>query len=160
LCKNLTDKVLKAAAWFDEQGYPAQAVDHALRSGDPAQAKELILKHWFPLLSRGEVTTVLRWLDALPEAVQAGDPSMALASCWAFYLSGQIAAIAPHLERANDAYERMVSEGTLTGTEQSSVAAQTPMDRTIPKDVIDDEHTRAVRDSHRGPSERKLDRTL
>ncbi|UCC62459.1 MAG: helix-turn-helix transcriptional regulator, partial [Anaerolineae bacterium] len=37
---------LKAAAWFEDQGYAGEAVDHALRSGDMQRAKELILKHW------------------------------------------------------------------------------------------------------------------
>lgn len=122
---------LKAAAWFEEEGHAEEAVDHALRSGDVTQAQELILKHWEPLLGRGEVTMVLRWLDALPEETQVDDPSVALANCWALYLGGQIAAIAPHLECANDAYERMVSAGTLTGEQQSSVGAQLFMLRSV-----------------------------
>jgi LuxR family maltose regulon positive regulatory protein len=122
---------LRAAAWFENEGHAGEAVDHALRSGDVARAKELILKHWTPLLSRGEVTTVLRWLDALPEEIEVDDPSVALASCWALYLSGQSLAIVPHLERANDAHERMVREGTSTDTQRSSVAAQLAMLRSV-----------------------------
>ncbi len=122
---------LKAAAWFEDQGYAGEAVDHALRSGDMQRAKELILKHWNSMLHRGEVATLLRWLDVLPEEIERDDPSLSLARCWALFLSGQSAAIAPHLERADDAYERLVSEGTLGGVPQSLVAAQLAMMRSV-----------------------------
>jgi LuxR family maltose regulon positive regulatory protein len=122
---------LKAASWFDEQGHPAQAVDHALRSGDPGQAKELILKHWGSVFRRGEVATVLRWLDALPEQATAGDPSLSVAHCWALFLSGQSTAIARPLERAHEAYDRLVAEGALSGVPQSVVAAHLAMMRSV-----------------------------
>ncbi len=122
---------LKAAAWFESEGHPGEAVDHALRSGDMARAKELVLKHWLPVLHRGEVATVLRWLDALPEEMKADDPFVALASCWALFLSGQIPAIAPYLERADNAYERLVDEGSLSGAQQDLVAAQLAMMRSV-----------------------------
>ena len=122
---------LKAAAWFEDQGYADEAVDHALRSGDMQRARELILKHWDSILHRGEMATLLRWLDGLPEEMEVEDPSVSLARCWALFLSGQSAAIASPLERANDAYERLVGEGTLDGAPQSLVAAQLAMMRSV-----------------------------
>jgi LuxR family maltose regulon positive regulatory protein len=71
---------LKAAAWFESEGYFDEAVDHAFRSGDMAQAREQVLKHWIPVLHRGEVATVQRWLDGLPESKNGTDPSVPLAS--------------------------------------------------------------------------------
>jgi LuxR family maltose regulon positive regulatory protein len=121
----------RAAAWFESEGHASEAVDHALRSGDVAQAKALILKHWLPMVHKGEVATLLRWLDALPEEIERDDPSVSLARCWALFLSGQHAAIASPLERANEAYEQMVSEGTLDGALQSLVAAQLSMMRSV-----------------------------
>jgi LuxR family maltose regulon positive regulatory protein len=122
---------LKAAAWFEDQGYADEAVDHALRSGDIQQAKELILKHWLPIFHRGEVATVLRWLDALPEEIERDDPSVSLARCWALFLRGQNSAIGPHLEQANNACERLVGEGSLGGAQQDFVAAQLAMMRSV-----------------------------
>jgi len=78
---------LKAAAWFESEGHPDEAVDHALRSGDMLQAREMFLKHWIPVLHRGEVATVLRWLNALPESGDEADPNVPLARCWALFLS-------------------------------------------------------------------------
>jgi len=122
---------LKAAAWFESEGHPGEAVDHALRSDDMARARELVLKHWLPALHRGEVATVLRWLGALPEEMKADDPFVALPYCWALFLSGQIPAIEPLLEQASNAYERLVGEGTLTDVQQSQVASQLSMMRSV-----------------------------
>jgi LuxR family maltose regulon positive regulatory protein len=121
----------RAAIWFENEGYAGEAVDHALRSGDMQRAKALVLEHWTSILNRGEVATVLRWLDGLPEEIERDDPSLSLARCWALFLSGQSAAIAPHLEQANDAYEGLVSEGTLDGAPQNLVAAQLAMMRSV-----------------------------
>ena len=80
--------LVRTLGWLrDEQGFAGEAVGHALRSGDIAQAKELVLKHWTSILNRGEVATLLRWLDALPEEIERGDPSLSLARCWALSLT-------------------------------------------------------------------------
>jgi LuxR family maltose regulon positive regulatory protein len=122
---------LKAAAWFESEGHPGEAVDHALCSGDMARARELVLKHWLPLVHRGEMATVLRWLDALPEEIERDDPSVSLARCWVLFISGQSLAIESHLEWANNAYERLVGEGALSGAQQDQVAAQMAMMRSV-----------------------------
>jgi LuxR family maltose regulon positive regulatory protein len=122
---------LKAAAWFESEGYPHEAVDHALRSGDMARARELVLKHWVSVLHRGEIATVLRWLDALPESKTGADPTVPLARCWALFISGNAVAIEPHLERATTSFERLVGEGSLSGAQQDQVAAQLAMMRSV-----------------------------
>ncbi len=122
---------LRAAAWFESEGYPYEAVDYALRSGDMVKAREQVLKHWMPVLHRGEIATVLRWLDALPESGYESDPSVPLARCWALFLSWQSSAIGPHLEQADNAYERLVGEGSLSGEQQLLVAAQLAMMRSV-----------------------------
>jgi len=122
---------LKAATWFDSEGYPDEAVNHALRSGDMVRAKEMFLKHWLPVLHRGEVATVLRCLDALPESVERDDPSVSLARCWALFLSSQNSAIGPYLEMANTVYERLVEEGSLDRMQQDQIAAQLALMRSV-----------------------------
>ena len=134
---------LKAAAWFESEGHPGEAVDHGLRSGDMVQARELFLKHWLPVLHRGEVATVLRWLDALPKEIERDDPSLSLARCWALFLSWQNSAIGPHLEQANNAYERLLDEGSLSGAQQEQIAAQLAMMRSVLARGRG-EHTRSV----------------
>ncbi|UCD99032.1 MAG: hypothetical protein JSV42_19185 [Chloroflexota bacterium] len=122
---------LKAAAWFEKQGLYSEAVDHALFSGDMVEAREKVLNHWVPVLHRGEIATVLRWLDGLPESSTSPDPYIALARCWALFLSWRNSAIEPYLEQANDAYEQLVGEGTLSGIQQKQVAVQLAMMRSV-----------------------------
>jgi LuxR family maltose regulon positive regulatory protein len=122
---------LKAAAWFESEGHPGEAVDHVLRSGDMTQAKELVLKYWDPFFKRGEVATVLRWLSTLPEEMKEDDPFIALPHCWALFLSGQIPSIAPYLERADKAYKRLVGKGSLSGVQQRLVASEFSMLRSV-----------------------------
>jgi LuxR family maltose regulon positive regulatory protein len=121
----------RAAAWFERQGYPSEAVDHALRSGDMVQARDLVLRHWLLVLHRGEIATVLRWLDALPEEIERDDPSVSLARCWALFISGHSLAIGPHLSQANNAYERLVGKGALRGVQKDLIAAQLAMMRSV-----------------------------
>jgi LuxR family maltose regulon positive regulatory protein len=122
---------LKAAAWFEREDHPGEAVDHALRSGDMARARELVLKYGEPFLHRGEVATVLRWLDALPESKNGSDPFLPLARCWALFLRGQNSAIELYLEQASSAYERLVNEGSLSSAQQDFIAAQLAMMRSV-----------------------------
>jgi len=134
---------LKAASWFESEGHPTEAVDHALRSGDMVQAREMVLKHGPPVLHRGEVATVLRWLDALPENTSESDLNVPLIRCWALFISRQISAIKPHLEQAINAYQQLVGEGALSGAQQDIVAAQLAMMRSVlARDRGD--HTRSV----------------
>ena len=122
---------LKAAAWFEREGHPGEAVDHALHSGNMLQARGMFLKHWMSFLHRGEVATVLRWLEALPDEMKAEDPSLALAHCWALFLSWQNSEISLHLERADNAYNRLVDEGSLSSVQQGQIAAQLAMMRSV-----------------------------
>jgi LuxR family maltose regulon positive regulatory protein len=122
---------LKAAAWFESEGLAGEAVDHGLLSGDMVRARELFLEHWVSVLHRGEIATVLGWLNALPDEMKRDDPVVALANCWALFLSGQGSAIEPQLEQATSAYERLVDDGALSGAQKDLVAAQLAMMRSV-----------------------------
>ncbi len=122
---------LQAAAWFEREGHASEAVDHALRSGDMVRARELVLKHWILFVHRGEIATVLRWLDALPESRDGAYPTVPLARCWALFISGNSSAVEPHLERTSNAFKRLVGEGALYGAQQDQIAAQLAMMRSV-----------------------------
>ncbi len=121
----------KAAVWFDSEGYPDEAVEHALRSGDMDLAREMVLKNWMQVLHRGGVATVLRWVDALPEDEDGFDPEVPLARCWALFISGMNTAVEPHLEQATNAYERLVGNGSLSGQQKNLIASQLAMMRSV-----------------------------
>lgn len=59
----------RAAAWYERTGLFAQAIQHALAAQDFSHAAAMIEHVAEPLMHRGEVTTVLGWLDTLPDDV-------------------------------------------------------------------------------------------
>lgn len=65
----------RASGWYarqveaNTQPFVADAVQHALAARDWPQAAQLIESHGLALALRGNVATVLGWLDALPEAL-------------------------------------------------------------------------------------------
>ena len=139
----LTALHLKAAAWFESEGHLGEAVDHGLRSGNMQAATDLFLKHWMPFLHRGEVATVLRWLDALPEEAGRDNPLISLARCWAMFLNGQGLQLEPYVEQAHEAYERLASGGVLSSRQQNEILAQEALMRSVVARARGD-HTRSL----------------
>ena len=122
---------LKASDWFDSEGYPGEAVDHALLSGSTEKAREQVLKYWTPFIHRGELATVQRWLDELPQSRNGPDPAVPLARCWVLFISGQNLAIEPHLEQAETSFKALVEMNAISGKEKDMVDAQLAMMRSV-----------------------------
>ena len=63
----------RASAWYRDAGLVVDAADHATAAGDFDAAVELAGSHYEYFVSQGQLATVMRWIDALPEAVTAQD---------------------------------------------------------------------------------------
>jgi LuxR family transcriptional regulator, maltose regulon positive regulatory protein len=72
----------RAAAWWDAEGEPGEAIGHLLAAGDAAEAGELVSRWWNAELQRGRLMTVLAWLERLPAETVAGDARLLLARAW------------------------------------------------------------------------------
>lgn len=83
----------RAAAWWDEQGEPGEAVHHLLAAGDPGAAGELVSRWWNAELQRGRLMTVLGWLERLPAETVAGDARLLLARAWLALDLGDLAGV-------------------------------------------------------------------
>ena len=95
----------RASAWYSANGYPAEAIRHALAASEPDSAAQLIEEQALLLLTRGELTTLLNWLAALPEASIRARPWLSIYHAWALVLSGQTGAAERRLEDAEAASE-------------------------------------------------------
>ena len=73
---------LRASAWYSDHGVPSRAIEHALASGHPEAAEELIASEWQPLADRVHNESFASWLSALPDERIAADPRLALAAAW------------------------------------------------------------------------------
>ena len=62
---------LGASCWYKDNGHLAEAIGHALSAPDHDLASRLIEEGVEDAVERGEGTTALRWLEALPTEAQA-----------------------------------------------------------------------------------------
>lgn len=72
----------RACAWYEQQGQLVEAVGHALAAGRPENAVGLIERAARPLLLRGELRTLGRWLETLPEPLVRTRPRLCLLQAW------------------------------------------------------------------------------
>lgn len=68
----------RASVWFEQSGWVAEAVEHALLGQDGARAAWLVELHGESMRMRGELVTLLRWLEALPEEAIRARPKLGL----------------------------------------------------------------------------------
>jgi LuxR family maltose regulon positive regulatory protein len=101
---------VQAAQWFADNGFPEDAVRHALAAADWTRAAELITSGLdSDLLRRGETTTLRRWSETFPDTFLCSHPSLCLVYAWALILTEQLDTAETYLARA----EHM---GQATGT--------------------------------------------
>lgn len=82
----------RAAAWHEDHGAPALAVEHLLQAGDTDQAAQRVAELGLPLYQRGQVSTVRRWLLELGESRVRDHPPLVISMTWTAMLLGEVAA--------------------------------------------------------------------
>lgn len=114
----------RASVWFESNGFPVEAVNHALAAKDFTRAATLIEQNIYPMFNRGTHATVRHWLQALPEEVLFTRPSLCLLYAWAFLYVGEIAACKRPLDVAARVWRAEGNRARLgeVYTFQSSVA--------------------------------------
>jgi LuxR family transcriptional regulator, maltose regulon positive regulatory protein len=68
----------RAAAWLEENGYLEDAVEYALKAQDYELAVRLMDQVRNSLYNRGEVRTLLSWLNTLPEELVRSQPDLSI----------------------------------------------------------------------------------
>ncbi|MGD9030722.1 MAG: LuxR family transcriptional regulator, partial [Anaerolineae bacterium] len=80
----------RASRWYEAEGFQSDAVKHALAARDWERAAGLILGAEDRMLRRGEVVTLLGWLQALPDEALRSHLQLYLSTSWALILTGQL----------------------------------------------------------------------
>ena len=102
-----------ASAWFAENGYLNEAVDHALAAGDPAHAVDLVELDGTRLLEQSKMTTLLGIVKKLSADLVVGRPRLQLVIAWANILLQRPALTDIALNRFQEALGRTdLSEAT------------------------------------------------
>jgi LuxR family maltose regulon positive regulatory protein len=81
----------KASAWYEANGFGAEAIKHAMAAKDTEASVRLVRSYVEESLSRGEMPTLLSWLDGLPESALRLHSDLAGYKSWLLHLRGQSA---------------------------------------------------------------------
>jgi LuxR family maltose regulon positive regulatory protein len=87
----------RASEWHQENDSLTEAVSHTLSARDFERAARLIEAAAWEMLTRGELTTLLEWLDALPDDLTQARPRLGILRAWALALDGRWQAAEPSL---------------------------------------------------------------
>lgn len=96
----------RASAWYEEHGDDDQAIHHALRSGNPERTNQIVADASGRHINAGELTTVRRWLDALPPEVVRQHAQLSASYAWCLVLAGETHGV---VERLADAEKALAS---------------------------------------------------
>jgi LuxR family maltose regulon positive regulatory protein len=78
----------RASEWFARNGYPTEAIEHALAAQDPARAAWLVEQAAEGALMRSEIVTFLGWVGRLPDEMVRARPGLHLRYTLALLISG------------------------------------------------------------------------
>ena len=90
----------RAAQWYADHGDAAEAIGHALASGDNSLSRRLVAAHWRQPFNAGQLETVRMWLDALPAELVAADASLSAARAWVALDTGRLEEVGAALDAA------------------------------------------------------------
>ncbi len=121
----------RAAAWFEGQGSPDEAVQHALAGDDADAARRIVERYADELLLRREGTTVQRWFEALPDD-GASSRRLLLARARVELYRGRVAEAEALLDEAEHA-EQPRDDGTF---EPTSGRVASPLATLVPTAML------------------------
>lgn len=79
----------RAGAWFEEKGMFEDAIRHAMAASEYRRAGMLIARHWFRYAVTGQLASLERWLEALPEHLRGRDAPLVLVKAWICAIYGR-----------------------------------------------------------------------
>lgn len=105
--ENLTTLHTRAGEWFNQQGLKREAIKHLLASRDYQGAAELIGEISADIIQQGEHTTVIGWINALPEDFVKEKPDICVLHAWALQLTGESETAEARLVDVENAVDRL-----------------------------------------------------
>ncbi len=93
----------RASTWYADHGLVGEAIEHAIAGGDVHWAADELERQWLGLYSAGHATTLLDWIDRLPEEAVLARPVIALVRAGVARAQGRFNEVEPWLARAERA---------------------------------------------------------
>jgi LuxR family maltose regulon positive regulatory protein len=99
----------RASAWYELHQMPAEAVQHALAVPDAKLAARLIEPIALPLAYQGQLSTVLGWLSALPEALIRTRPLLCASHALLLTVTNQLESAEARLQEAERGIQKEIA---------------------------------------------------
>jgi LuxR family maltose regulon positive regulatory protein len=98
--EEIDDLQRRASAWYAANGLTEEAFKHALSANDLPAAAQLVESQALDYLKTGALSTLLGWLEQLPEETIMGHPWLSVFFGWALLLTGRLENLAGYLAAA------------------------------------------------------------
>jgi ATP/maltotriose-dependent transcriptional regulator MalT len=97
----------RASEWYEQNGSPDQAIHHALEAQDWERAASLVEQAARAAFFNGQLTTLSRWIETLPEEWVRARPRLRLYQSWAHLTGGQFERAGQMLQEAQQALQAL-----------------------------------------------------
>ena len=115
----------RASAWYEEQGLPGEAIDHALRGEVFERATRLVDEHADAMWRRGEHERLRLALAALPEELIVSRPDLCIFQAWYLFASGRKETAERFLAAVELAIQDGAPDGPNAGSDGTGATAPT-----------------------------------
>jgi len=103
---------MRACLWFETHGYIEEAIEHALKAGDPLFAARIVERHCYQEIEADRNYVVGRWLASIPKDITRQSLTLVLAHTWVAMFGNQLEQVAA---LTGDAEALLKAEDTHTG---------------------------------------------
>jgi len=108
----------RASAWYEQNGYPSDAIRHALAAKDFERAAGLIELAWSAMDLSYQSSTWLGWVKALPDVLIRARPVLSVGYAWALLDGGELEASEARLYDAERCLDKPTDEMVVVDKEQ------------------------------------------
>jgi len=95
----------RASAWYEQNGWIDEAVNHSIQARDWERTARLVDQNILAFLSRGQLATVMKWVDVLPQELFLHHPALCVRIAVALTQAGRWYLTAPFIANAEKAVE-------------------------------------------------------
>lgn len=93
---------IRASTWFEKNGWIEESISHSLKAKDWDNVSRLIDHHFHRYLENGQMVTVLKWIEGVPQDVIFKYPKLSAQVAEVYSQAGMIDQIDPFLNRAEE----------------------------------------------------------
>ena len=105
----------RASHWFRENGFPDEAIEHALQAGEVMDAVQIVEENLTGILSADRWWVLQKWLNRLPEKVRNQHIKLVMGQAWIYYLKDLTASLPALLEQIEKLIAKQPVDDTTRG---------------------------------------------